>query len=64
MRGKDRRDRQVGDLQELSEQLVSVDDGIQSSAGSAQELASTAVESSDCTANLVALVERFQLTED
>jgi len=54
-------DRQVGDLQGLNGRLADVDVGIQSGAAGAEQLASTASQTSDNSASLLRLVEHFQL---
>lgn len=54
---------QVGQLQDLNGRLANVDVGIQSGASGAHQLAATASLTSECSAGLLQLVERFQLEE-
>ncbi|MCK5945356.1 MAG: hypothetical protein KAI24_25425, partial [Planctomycetes bacterium] len=57
-------DRQVGDLQELNARLADFDIGVQSGANGAHELAATAQQTSENSAVLLQLVERFRLEQD
>jgi methyl-accepting chemotaxis protein len=54
-------ERQVGDLQGLNGRLADFDVGIQSGAAGAEQLASTASQTSDSSAVLLQLVEHFRL---
>ncbi|MFT4514097.1 MAG: methyl-accepting chemotaxis protein [Planctomycetota bacterium] len=56
-------DKQVGELQSLNGRLANVDAGIQSGANGAHQLATTASFTSECSAGLLQLVERFQLED-
>lgn len=55
--------KQVGDLHSVNDRLADFGSGVQSGATGAKELAGTAALTSECSAGLRQLVERFQLAE-